>query len=233
MQALGDRQRAGAAGEWGGSNAGAEGPAESGSCGGGGQVNKPEGKLVLSERAAMTSQLAKQLKPGDIVDGIVTRLRDFGAFVSLRSPDGCMHGVEVPPPLPLLSSDFSSFLFLFAFSLSSILFFLLLRFISVFPFSVVLLMFSLLLFVSGFACPLDYFCFSSSYLFLLFLLFICGFPSPSFYFVSIPLFFISVFPPLCFLIRFSFFLFLFSFVLTERGWASLTAHSWEADVYSQ
>eukprot|EP00884_Botryococcus_braunii_P011796 jgi/Botrbrau1/20617/Bobra.113_1s0043.1 len=58
------------------------------------QVNKPEGKLVLSERAAMTSQLANQLKPGDIVDGIVTRLRDFGAFVSLRSPDGRMHGIE-------------------------------------------------------------------------------------------------------------------------------------------
>lgn len=59
------------------------------------QVNRPEGKLILSERAAMTSQLAKQLKPGDIVDGIVTRLRDFGAFVALRSPDGSMHGVEV------------------------------------------------------------------------------------------------------------------------------------------
>jgi hypothetical protein len=59
------------------------------------QVNVPEGKLVLSERAAMTTQLASQLKAGDVVEGIVTRLVDYGAFVSLRSPDGQMHGIEV------------------------------------------------------------------------------------------------------------------------------------------
>ncbi|KAK9835401.1 hypothetical protein WJX81_007126 [Elliptochloris bilobata] len=58
------------------------------------QVNVLEGKLVLSERAAMMEAVAAALNPGDVVEGVVTRLADYGAFVSLRSPDGELHGVE-------------------------------------------------------------------------------------------------------------------------------------------
>ena len=53
-----------------------------------------EGRLVLSERAAMLEAVAAALSPGDVVEGVVSRLADYGAFVSLRSPDGNMHGVE-------------------------------------------------------------------------------------------------------------------------------------------
>ncbi len=56
-----------------------------------------EGKLVLSERAAMLEAVAAALTPGDVVEGVVTRLADYGAFVSLRSPDGNLHGVEARP----------------------------------------------------------------------------------------------------------------------------------------
>ena len=57
-------------------------------------MNVLEGKLVLSERAAMMEAVAAALNPGDMVEGVVTRLADYGAFVSLRSPDGNLHGVE-------------------------------------------------------------------------------------------------------------------------------------------
>ena len=49
---------------------------------------------MLSERAAMLETVAAALNPGDVVEGVVSRLADYGAFVSLRSPDGNMHGVE-------------------------------------------------------------------------------------------------------------------------------------------
>ena len=54
----------------------------------------PERKLILSERAAMLSELIKLLKPGDEVEGVVTRTTDYGAFVSLVGSDGRMHGAE-------------------------------------------------------------------------------------------------------------------------------------------
>ena len=59
------------------------------------QVNVPERKLILSERAAMLGELLQALRPGDVVEGVVTRLTDFGAFVSLAGSDGRMHGTEV------------------------------------------------------------------------------------------------------------------------------------------
>jgi ribosomal protein S1 len=43
----------------------------------------------------MVEQLAASLQTGDVVEGIVTRTTDFGAFVSLRSPDGNLHGAVV------------------------------------------------------------------------------------------------------------------------------------------
>lgn len=61
------------------------------------QVDVPQESIVLSERAALTSDLVttQGLKPGLVVDGVVRKLKDFGAFVALRSPDGHMHGAEV------------------------------------------------------------------------------------------------------------------------------------------
>ena len=59
------------------------------------QVNIPERDLILSEQATMVEALAQSLNDGDVVEGVVTRLMDYGAFVSLRSPDGGMHGAVV------------------------------------------------------------------------------------------------------------------------------------------
>ena len=62
------------------------------------QVNIPERQLILSEQATMVEELAASLNQGDVVEGIVTRVVDYGAFVSLRSPDGGMHGAVVRHP---------------------------------------------------------------------------------------------------------------------------------------
>lgn len=59
------------------------------------QVNIPERLLVLSERAAYMADLSKTLKQGDVVDGIVRNLTDYGAFVSIRASDGSLHGTDV------------------------------------------------------------------------------------------------------------------------------------------
>ena len=60
------------------------------------QVDVVQEMIVLSERAALTADLVHTgLKPGAVVDGVVRNLKDFGAFVALRSPDGHMHGAEV------------------------------------------------------------------------------------------------------------------------------------------
>ena len=61
-------------------------------------MNVPKRDLILSETATMVEQLADRLQAGDVVDGVVTKLADFGAFVSIRSPDdGQMHGAVVSP----------------------------------------------------------------------------------------------------------------------------------------
>ncbi len=50
---------------------------------------------MLSERAAYLADLSKTLKKGDVVDGVVRKLTDFGAFVSIKGADGEMHGTDV------------------------------------------------------------------------------------------------------------------------------------------
>ena len=59
------------------------------------QVNIPDRQLILSEQATMVEELAASLQESDIVEGVVTRVMEYGAFVSLRSPDGGMHGAVV------------------------------------------------------------------------------------------------------------------------------------------
>ena len=64
------------------------------------QVDVPGRRLVLSEAATLMADLAAQLQEGDTVEGIVTSLRDYGAFVSIRSADGELHGTQVAHYLP-------------------------------------------------------------------------------------------------------------------------------------
>ena len=63
-------------------------------------------KLILSERAASLASLAGAIAAGDVLTGVVTRLADYGAFVSLQSPgDGGLHGTEGLIHLSELSWD--------------------------------------------------------------------------------------------------------------------------------
>ena len=59
------------------------------------QVNVPERLLVLSERAAYMADLSRTLKRGDVVQGTVQKLTDYGAFVSITAADGNQHGTDV------------------------------------------------------------------------------------------------------------------------------------------
>lgn len=61
--------------------------------------NEAENKLIVSERSiqeeAAKEELAK-LKVGDVVDGVVTEVTDFGAFVKLSDTlDGLIHSSEI------------------------------------------------------------------------------------------------------------------------------------------
>lgn len=69
------------------------------------QVDAAARKLILSERAASLADLAACVAEGQVLTGVVTRLADYGAFVSLQSPDGGLHGAEGLIHLSELSWD--------------------------------------------------------------------------------------------------------------------------------
>lgn len=68
------------------------------------QVVVPERRLICSEKAVMLEQAASKLKKGDIVEGEISSLHNFGAFVEISSPDAYA-GTEVILPLRELSWD--------------------------------------------------------------------------------------------------------------------------------
>ncbi len=66
------------------------------------EVDRRRNRLILSERAAakearklLKEQLIGELKPGDIRQGHVISLADFGAFVDIGGADGLVHLSEV------------------------------------------------------------------------------------------------------------------------------------------
>jgi small subunit ribosomal protein S1 len=66
------------------------------------EVDQDRRRLIFSEREAQKEWRAQQkarllaeLKEGDIVKGVVTGLRDFGAFVNLGGADGLIHVSEL------------------------------------------------------------------------------------------------------------------------------------------
>ena len=67
------------------------------------QVDKVQASAVLSETAAKKEEFMASVQPGDVVNGNVHKLTDFGAFVALKSLDGQNHGVEVRPACPWTS----------------------------------------------------------------------------------------------------------------------------------
>ncbi len=66
------------------------------------EVDQDRRRLIFSEREAQKEWRAQQkarllaeLKEGDVVKGVVTGLRDFGAFVNLGGADGLIHVSEL------------------------------------------------------------------------------------------------------------------------------------------
>lgn len=68
------------------------------------QVVVPERRLICSEKAVMLEQAAADLRKGDIVEGIISSLHNFGAFVEISAPEAYA-GTEVILPLRELSWD--------------------------------------------------------------------------------------------------------------------------------
>eukprot|EP00873_Tetraselmis_striata_P019420 jgi/Tetstr1/439684/TSEL_028103.t1 len=50
-------------------------------------------RLIFSELADKSEEVMKLLNPGVIMDGVVNNVTDYGAFVSLKGPDGQLSGV--------------------------------------------------------------------------------------------------------------------------------------------
>lgn len=52
------------------------------------EVNKEDKRLVFSEKRVEWLQSVQQIKKGDVFEGRVNAVTDFGAFIDLRFPDG-------------------------------------------------------------------------------------------------------------------------------------------------
>lgn len=52
-------------------------------------------RIVVSEKAAAAAVLAQRVQVGDILEGCVSYVSDFGAFVMLNDPAGTVSGAEV------------------------------------------------------------------------------------------------------------------------------------------
>lgn len=55
------------------------------------QADEENRKLIFSEKETAWSRYSSQLKVGDLYEGIVGSVEDYGAFVHLRFPDGQYH----------------------------------------------------------------------------------------------------------------------------------------------
>jgi small subunit ribosomal protein S1 len=65
-------------------------------------IDRKRNRLILSERLAMREwrrqqkeQLLESLKEGDVYDGVISSVADFGAFVDLGGADGLIHLSEL------------------------------------------------------------------------------------------------------------------------------------------
>lgn len=63
------------------------------------EIDRERGRLILSERAALEDERALRLwstlKPGDVLEGEVTRLKTYGAFVDVGGVEGLIHISEL------------------------------------------------------------------------------------------------------------------------------------------
>ena len=52
-------------------------------------------QLMLAKKAEMQKELFERIKPGDVVEGVVKNVTDFGAFIDLGGADGLLHISEM------------------------------------------------------------------------------------------------------------------------------------------
>ena len=52
-------------------------------------------QLIVAEKAKLQEELFARIAPGDVVDGVVKNVTDFGAFVDLGGADGLLHISEM------------------------------------------------------------------------------------------------------------------------------------------
>ena len=52
-------------------------------------------QLILAEKAKLQEELFARIHPGDVVDGVVKNITDFGAFIDLGGVDGLLHISEM------------------------------------------------------------------------------------------------------------------------------------------
>ena len=52
-------------------------------------------QLLLEEKKKLQEELFARIKPGDVVEGVVKNLTDFGAFIDLGGADGLLHISEM------------------------------------------------------------------------------------------------------------------------------------------
>ena len=52
-------------------------------------------QLILAEKAELQKKLFETIKPGDVVEGVVKNVTDFGAFIDLGGCDGLLHISEM------------------------------------------------------------------------------------------------------------------------------------------
>ena len=66
------------------------------------KMDKRRGNIVVSRRAILEesraeqrSEIVQQLEEGQVVDGVVKNITDYGAFVDLGGIDGLLHGTDI------------------------------------------------------------------------------------------------------------------------------------------
>ena len=52
-------------------------------------------QLLVAKKAEMQKELFARIKPGDVVEGTIKNVTDFGAFIDLGGADGLLHISEM------------------------------------------------------------------------------------------------------------------------------------------
>lgn len=52
------------------------------------ECNEEERRLIVSEKQAVLVESVQQIKEGDVYEGKVNSVTEYGAFVDLKFPDG-------------------------------------------------------------------------------------------------------------------------------------------------